>query len=153
MICVARIPLILAQAEPAPDTQGSAQFRFDQISNNLTSDGLISSHWLLVAAGAVMLLLSAVSIVQWWKHRHEQSHPWLMFISAANFAGLGWRHQWTLFWIARHQKLGSPLTLMLAPGTFDQHVKAYLESRAGFRRESHRRVLQDVRELLFGNTA
>lgn len=150
---IPRLPLwpILAQTGPAQQATPVHVHPLNQISENLNGDSLISMHWLLLAAGLVMLLLSAVSLMQWWKHRHEHTHPWMTFISTAGFAGLGWRHQWTLLWIARRQKLTSPISLMLAPGTFDQHVKAYLDSRPGFRRESIRRTTQDIRELLFGD--
>ena len=142
---------LLAQAESAASDVPNKLTRLDQISENLNSDSLISSHGLLIAAGLIMLLLSCLSFLQWFKHRHEHSHPWLTFISAANFAGLGLRHQWALFWIARQQKLTSPITLMLAPGTFDQHVQRYLDARPNFRRESMRRTAQNIRELLFGD--
>ena len=152
MYCLNQPLALLAQTTPAEPAETTTRLsRLEDISNNLNSGSLISSHWLIIAAGLVLLLLSMLSIMQWWQHRHEHSHPWLVYLSAARFAGLGLRHQWTLFWVARQQHLTSPLTLMLAPGTFDQHIKAYLESRASMRREGLRRRLQEVREIMYGD--
>lgn len=155
MMLLNHLPLLLAQADSAtaaaPGQPRQQAEILRDISGNLSSEGLISTHWLFIAAGVVFVLLSTVSIVQWWKHRHERSHPWLIFATTARIAGLGLRHQWSLFLIARQQKLASPLTLMLAPGTFDHHVKAYLDTRPNWRREGLRRKTQETREMLFGN--
>ncbi len=138
-------------APPDAATTGTSVAQLKEISKNLSSEGLISSHWLIIAVGLVLLLLSTLSILQWWQRRHEQSHPWLVYLSTARFAGLGLRHQWVLLWVARQQKLVSPITLMLSPSTFDMHVKAYLESRSGMRQEGLRRKLQEVRDILYGD--
>ena len=139
-----------ASSDAAAET-GTSVERLNEISKNLTSEGLISSHWLIIAIGLVLLLLSSLSIMQWWQRRHEQSHPWLLYLSTARYAGLGLRHQWVLFWVARRQKLVSPITLMLSPGTFDVHIKAYLESQPSWRREGLQRSLQEVRDILYGD--
>ena len=152
MMLMNHLPLLLAQADSAaPGVVRDKADILKDISGNLTSDGLITTHWLFIAAGIVFVLLSTVSIVQWWKHRHEHSHPWLIFMSTARFAGLGFREQWTLFRIAHQQKISSPLTLMLSPGTFDHHVKAHLDTCPGWRREARRRTSQSIRDHLFGD--
>ncbi len=152
MMLLTHLPRLLAQA--ATTDAGGAPPRIDrlaEISNNLSSDSLVSSHWLFIAAGIVFVLLSTISIVQWWKHRHDHSHPWLIFMATARIAGLSFRDQWALLRISHHQKLDSPLTLMLSPGTFDYHVKAYLDTRPNWRREGRRRRSQSIREQLFGD--
>lgn len=144
-----RLSLILAQDAPANPTP--ALDRFAQISENFTSRQLISPHWLLIAVGAMLLLLSVLSIARWWKHRNEHARPLRVFMTASRMAGLGYADRWMLFLVARHQSLESPLTLLLSPGTFDHHIKAYLNSRPGWRREAVRRRSQSIRGSLFGD--
>lgn len=149
-----QLPLILAQDAqdaPAPAAPGGPTLdRFSQISENFTSRELISPHWLLIAVGSMLLLLSVLSIARWWKHRHEHARPLRVFMTASGMAGLGYADRWLLFLIARRQSLESPLTLMLSPGTFDHHAKAYLDSRRWRREAVHRRA-QSIRESLFGD--
>lgn len=137
----------LAQAEPAPAVL--ARPSIEEIQQHLSGDGLIPTHWLLIAVGGIIVLLTGLSIARWWKHRDEHSHPLLVFSTTASLAGLGYKNQWTLLVIAHHQSLGSPLTLLLSPGTFDHHAKAYLESRMNWRREAVRRQLSRIRATLF----
>lgn len=141
--------LILAQAEPVGAAPGKN--RWSQISETFSSEELISPHWLLIAAGAVLLLLSTLSIARWWKHRNEHARPLRVFSTVARMAGLGYADRWLLFRAARHQSLESPLTLLLSPGTFDHHVKAYLDTRPGWRRQAVRSRAQSIRECLFGD--
>lgn len=143
----------LAQAKPAeapkpviakPDLSVVSQHASD-------TAGLIPTHWLLIAAGVVLLILSGLSIANWWKHRGEHAHPLLVFSTTAQLAGLSYRNQWTLLRMAHHQSLRSPLTLMLSPDTFDHHARAYLDSRLNWRQEPVRRQLQSIRETLFSD--
>lgn len=143
-----RLPLMLAQDAPANPTPSLD--RFSQISENFNSRELISPHWLMIAAGAMLLLLSAMSIARWWKHRNEHARPLRVFMVASSMAGLGYADRWMLLLAARHESLESPLTLLLSPGTFDHHIKAYLNSRR-WRREAVRRRAQSIRESLFGD--
>lgn len=121
------------------------------VSEHATSAGLLTTNWLLIAAGVILLLLSGLSIANWWKHRGDHAHPLLVFSNTAQAIGLSYRQQWTLFWLARHQSLASPLTLILSPATFDHHAKIYLESRLNWRREPVRRQLQSIRDTLFSD--
>ena len=133
----------LAQAEPPGPATGIT--RISQVTDNLTGDALIPTHWLLIGAGAMLLLLSVLSIMRWWKHHDEHSHPLWVYSGTARLAGLGYRDQWVLLVIAYRQSLASPLTLMLSPGTFDHHVGAYLENRIRWRREAVRRRTRAIR--------
>ncbi len=137
----------LAQAQPSPPV--TARPSIEDIQSHLSGDGLIPTHWILIAAGAIIVLLTGLSIARWWKHRDEHSHPLLVFSTTAGFAGLSYRQQWALLLLAHQQALASPLTLMMSPGTFDHHAKAYLESRLTFRREPVRRQLNQIRAHLF----
>jgi len=137
----------LAQSQSTPPV--AARPSIDEIQRHLSSDGLIPSHWILIAAGAIIVLLTGLSIARWWKHRDEHSHPLLVFSTTAGFAGLSYPEQWALLLLAHQQGLASPLTLMLSPDTFDHHAKAYLESRLTFRREPVRRRLNQIRAHLF----
>ena len=137
----------LAQAQPTVPAVNKPSL--EEIQKHLSSDGLIPTHWLLIAAGAVLLLLSGLSIANWWKHRGEHSHPLLVFSTTAQLVGLSYRHQWMLLRIARNQSLASPLTLMLSADTFDHHAKAYLQSRLSWRQQPVRRQLNTIRDTLF----
>ncbi len=137
----------LAQAQPAQPV--IARPSIDEIQSHLSSDGLIPTHWILIAAGGLIVLLSGLSVARWWKHRHEHSHPLLVFSTTASLVGLRYRDQWTLVLLAYNQSLASPLTLMLSQDTFDHHAKAYLESRRNWRRETVRRQLNEIRTTLF----
>jgi len=121
------------------------------VSEHATSAGLLTTNWLLIAAGLVLLLLSGLSIANWWKHRGEHAHPLLVFSHTAQMVGLSYRQRWTLVWLARHQSLASPITLMLSPTTFDHHAKGYLDARLNWRREPVRRQLQNIRSALFSD--
>ena len=146
-----RLPLILAQDGPAPAAPAVPSLdRFSQISENFNNRELISPHWLMIAVGAMLLLLSALSIARWWKHRNQHARPLRVFLTASGMAGLSHADRWLLLLIARRQSLESPLTLLLSPGTFDYHIKAYLGSRR-WRREAVRRRAQAIRESLFGD--
>lgn len=141
--------LMLAQTQPPAVNPG--QEYFNEINKNFSSDGLISTHWLLIAAGAVLLLLSCISIARWWKHRDQHSHPLLVFFGTARLAGLGITDRWVLVRIARQQSLSSPLTLMLSPATFDHHVKAFLASCPGWQRERTQRRAHTIRQTLYSD--
>ncbi len=144
-----RLPLLLAQDAPANPTP--ALDRFAQISQNFNSRELISPHWLLIFAGLLLLLLSGLSIARWWRHRNEHARPMRVFSAVSRMAGLGYADRWMLLLAARHQALESPLTLLLSPGTFDHHIKLYLDARPRWRREAVRRRTQAIRESLFGD--
>lgn len=137
----------LAQAQPSAPVV--ARPSLEEIQRHLSSDGLIPTHWVLIATGALTILLSGLSIARWWKHRDEHSLPLLVFSTTARLAGLSYRNQWTLLLLAHHQSLASPLTLMLSADTFDYYAKAYLESRLNWRREAVRQQLNTIRATLF----
>ncbi len=138
---------VLGQADPA----GSSDKRdmLTDVSNHFSSEGVIPTHWLLIAAGAMLLLLSSLSIARWWKHRDEYSHPLWVYLSVAKLAGLGHRDQWLLLMIARQQSLGSPLTLMLSPNTFEHHAQPYIQGRAAWRRAGLSQRARAIHHALF----
>lgn len=148
MNLLTHLPLILAQDAPANPVP--ALDRFAQISENMSSRDLISPHWLMIFGGGMLLLLSGLSMARWWKHRNEHARPLRVFATAARMAGLSYADQWLLLLAARNQSLESPLTLLLSPGTFDHHFKAYVSTRR-WRREAVHRRSQSIRESLFGD--
>jgi len=151
MLNVIFLKLITPLTQVTPPEPVLPRPTIESIQENLSSDGLIPTHWLLIAAGMVLLLLSALSIANWWKHRGENAHPLLVFSNTAQIVGLSYRQRWALLKVARNQSLASPLTLMLCATTFDHHVRGYLESCLSLRRESARRQLQDIRVALFSD--
>ncbi|GAB4108761.1 MAG: hypothetical protein Kow00105_16530 [Phycisphaeraceae bacterium] len=138
------------QLDAAPDPNPAME-RVSKIAETFSSRELISPHWLFITAGLVLLLLSVVSIVHLFRHRHNNPHPLWVYLTAARIAGLGLLDQWVLFRIARRQGLATPLTLLLSPGTFDHHVKACVDARSAWRRETLRRRAQRIRERLFSD--
>ena len=130
---------------------GSRLARLSDIPNHLSSDGLIPTSWLLIAVGALMLLISGLSIARWWKHRGEYSQPLQVFTQIAGFVGLGYRDQWLLWRIARRSSLASPLTLLLSPATFEYHVKAYLDRSPQWRLSATRQRAKAIRSTLFAD--
>ncbi len=142
--------LLLAQIDSASDPNPAME-RVSKIAETFSSRELISPHWLFITAGLVLLLLSVLSIVHLFRHRHENPHPLWVYLTAARMAGLSLLDLWVLFRVARQQGLTTPLTLLLSPGTFDHHVKACVDARIAWRREALRRRTQRIREQLFND--
>ncbi|MEX0743960.1 MAG: hypothetical protein WD118_00045 [Phycisphaeraceae bacterium] len=119
---------------------------------------LISEHWheslipvgSAIAAGAALLI---VLLTAWlwtrWQHRHEHPRPWRVFHQTAAHMGLTWRERWLLICIARHEKLPSPLTLMLSRRTLWRHARHYVQARTGRRRTAVVQRVAVIREALF----
>jgi hypothetical protein len=148
------IPL-LAQAAPlAPPTlpaEATRLERLSEVSNHLSSDGLIPTNWLLIAVGALLLLVSGMSIARWWQHRGENTHPLLIFTRIAGMVGLGYRDQWLLLRIAHRCSLASPLTLLLSPATYESYVKAYLDSKPKWHLSGMPQRAKAIRSTLFAD--
>jgi len=125
--CFAYFSVLLAQTPSTHPMPGG--YTFKDVADNFGSDGLIDTSWLLIAVGALLLLISGLSIARWWKYRDGYSNPLLVFTRIAGIVGLGYRDQWLLFRVAHRASLASPLTLLLSPATFEYHVKAYLDRR------------------------
>jgi len=143
----ASISTLLAQSQRSHPMPGG--YAFKDVADNFGSDGLIATNLLMVAVGALMLLISGLSISRWWKHRGEYSNPLLVFIRIAGVVGLSYRDQWLLWRIARRTSLASPLSLLLSPGTFESHAKAYLQHLPGWRLTGTRQRAKAIRSTLF----
>ncbi|MEX0744160.1 MAG: hypothetical protein WD118_01050 [Phycisphaeraceae bacterium] len=105
--------------------------------------------WVVLAGAALLAVLSIIWLGTWWKRRHDQPRPWWVFIQTARHMGLTWREQWLLVCIARHERLPTPLTLMLSRRTLGHHAKRYLQRRSLHRRAAVVRRLVAIRAALF----
>lgn len=142
-------PLLLAQVDQTPPVPGG--FKLSQVSEHFSSDSMIPTHWLLIAAGGMLLLLSGLSIARWYKHRDEYSNPLLVYLGVSRLVGLSYRDQWLLMRIARNGSLVSPLTLMLSPATFQHHAQPYINTRSTHRQQALKRRTQALHDTLFAD--
>ena len=140
-------PAVLAQVNhPTP-----GGYAIHDVANNFGSDALITTNFLLISVGALLLLISGISISRWWKHRNDMSHPLVIFTRVAGSVGLGYRDQWLLLWIAHRSSLSTPLTLMLSPGTYHSYVQTYLNRKSKWRREKLEKRTQAIGHTLYGD--
>lgn len=143
---------IFAQASVTATFQAAeGRFRISEITENFSSQPMIPLEWVMVGTGLVMVAISGLSIHHWWRHRHLRSSPLLIFNRVAGRCELGLSDQWLLWRIARHQSLPTPLTLMLARSTLGHHGRAFVKSRAPWRRAPLMGRLEQIRRTLFAD--
>jgi len=147
------ITTLLAQAQSEPDKQSTMTTVTpsdvsDQFNQGIQHD--LPWELLLVGIGAVLMTIVAVSLRRWWRSRHSDPSPMVLFSAIARKAGLGWRDRYLLWRIARIFDLPSPITLMLSKGTLRHYSDLYLNNRsAGTHRRGGQR-LSRIEDLLFG---
>ncbi|MFA9477693.1 hypothetical protein ACERK3_05225 [Phycisphaerales bacterium AB-hyl4] len=112
-------------------------------------DSTISVGWVILSGSVLLFILAIVWVWNWWKQRNEQPRPWWVFYRTASHMGLTLREQWLLVRIARHERLPSPLTLMLSRRTLGHHARQYLARRSQHRRAAIIRRLLAIRSALF----
>ncbi len=108
--------------------------------------------WGLAVVAFVVALIGGLWGWQRWTSRGQRAHPMFSFLTLAHQCGLSWRQQWTLFLIARHQGLASPLTLMLSPDTLHHHAGLYQEDISTRRGQRVAGVVSSVEADLFGES-
>lgn len=111
--------------------------------------------WPLLILLAVVL---ALMTVMWGVERRRRrggrpaTRPIAVFRALARELGLTWTDQWLLIRIAHHQKLPTPMTLLLAAGTLDHHARQYAMSINLLRRSLALNRAEAIRHRLFGVT-
>lgn len=98
----------------------------DEIAEHFHSGSMIPLEWIAIAAGLIIVAITAISLYRWHRTRHLRSNPPMVFHRVAREAGLSWSQQVLLWRIARQQSLPTPLTLMLSPATLDHHARLYV---------------------------
>jgi len=104
----------------------------------------------LISGGVGCLLLSLACLKSWKLHRsrHEREHPMAVFWRMAGFAGLGWVHRILLVRIARHQRLPSPVTLLVSCHTLHHFADRYVQTIAPRRRSRVMSRVADIRRRI-----
>lgn len=129
--------LMLAQtadpddAVPMPPWGRRAQEVFEGWQN--TSD-MFPVRNLVIILAVVMAIFAFVSLRQWWRNRPKEPGSSVLFRRISRRVGLGWLDQWFLIQIARACHLPSPLTLMVARGTFLHYAHMYANEVAPWRK-------------------
>src|SRR5690606_27778682 len=106
-----------------------------QISEHAGNDATLSTGWVVLAVGLFLALVGALSLRHWWRTRRERPTPVLTFMALARQLGLSLSDQWLLIRLSMRQKLPTPITLVLSPGTLRHHARA-AAARLGHRRSA-----------------
>ena len=110
---------------------------------------VISIKWLLAAAAVFALLLGGLWLHRWWQKRCIEPGPMLTFRRVARSVGLSLHDRRLLVRISAHQKLISPLTLMLSDTTLQFHGKQFAACLESPRREQAMQRVRLICQLLF----
>ncbi len=105
--------------------------------------------WLLVLMGLVTAIISIVAYISLKRSGKQITPAFVVYLQLARELGLSWRQALTLYRIARQQDLTSPITLLLAPATFQAHARAYLQTRPPFQHAPLHRRLQAIQQHVF----
>ncbi len=103
--------------------------RLTGISEGFTSTE--SSTMLYILASIMCLIALALAIYQGiilFRRLRVRMEPKALFAQFANELGTDWDQRKCLTLIARHEKLDTPLTLLLSPSTLDHHAGNYKRS-------------------------
>ena len=110
---------------------------------------VISMQWLAAAAAIFVLLLGGLWLARWWRKRRVEPGPMLTFRRVARSAGLDLHDRRLLARISSHQRLSSPLTLMLSDATLQFHGRQFAASLAPPRSGSVIQHVSLICQLLF----
>lgn len=110
---------------------------------------VISVRGFCVLVAVISLFITAAWLRRWHKQRQTQPSPALIFRRIADHLGLSLREQWLLKRIAHYEALISPLTLIVAAGTFDHHTGRYAQSLTSVYRTEFERQIAPLRRKLF----
>jgi hypothetical protein len=106
--------------------------------------------WILLA---LLMVLLAIWLKQWYKNRPIDPTPNRLFRKLARQLQLGLWDQWLLLRIAREQQLPSPLTLLLSRSTLLHHGSAYAAEVVAVRSPWIRKRVEKIAVRLFGSSA
>ncbi len=143
--------LLLAQAVGSATGRPPVSLR--EISENWGGHQMISTQWIMIAAGLLLIVMAGMGLHRFWRTRDQRSAPLLVFHRLARRLGVGLRGQWLMYRIARQQALPTPITLMLCPATFRHHAGAYIATAGPQRGPALRRRADALATELFGPEA
>lgn len=103
---------------------------------------------LLVGLGTTLTAIAIISARRWWRKRHQDPSPIVLYSAIARKAGLGWRDRLLLWRIAKAFQLPTPIALLIAQGTLQHYSKRYLGNHSSRPRLSQR--LAQIESTLFG---
>ncbi len=148
------IVLTLAQAVPAapPEPEGfPAGHPFAEMSQYWGSSQHVSWEWLFIGVGAILVMMSLLSLRIWWQTRNERPAPLLAFLQVCAAIDLPWGDRLFLWRIARRERLASPLTLLLSPATLRHHGRSYATGVGLANPAGRLRRVASLRRRLFGD--
>lgn len=105
---------------------------------------------LLAGIGATLIIIAMISFRRWWRNRHNDPSPMVLFSAISRKAGLGWRDRYLLWRIARIFDLPTPITLMLSKGTLRHYSELYLNNHSTSRHHRSGQRLSRIEAELFG---
>jgi len=116
------------------------------ISDHWGGEALFPTEMFLVILGIVLVIIAIVSLWNWRKKAKVLQRRSVLFRDIVAEAELVFWQRWILIYLARREKLDSPLTLLVCPQTFEHHLEHYLDhSRFGL----FRQALLNIEEQLF----
>lgn len=127
-----------------------AQQRFQSIQDHFGGGAVVSPGWIVMFAGVVMVVVSALALRHWWRTRHERPSPTLSFLTLASKLGLSAAEQWLLIRIAGKLKLPTPITLLISPRTLQHHAETYAAQLPRRRSAKLIRRTDAIADKLFG---
>jgi hypothetical protein len=144
--------LLLAQSQSEDDKQTTMTTVSPSDVSRAVSDGIehdLPWELLLVGIGATLITITIVSLRRWWKNRHDDPSPIVLFTAVARKAGLGWRDRYLLWRITKTFDLPTPIALMLSKGTLRHYGDLYLSNRASGNHRRTGRRLANIEHMLF----
>ena len=137
--------MVLAQGGLTPDA------RWDAIQQHWSSNSaqLIPTRWMLglvvLAVGVLLVWL----VVERVRRRYPRVTPLMIFYDLGDELGLSLGDRWLLFRVAHSQRLETPLTLVLSPGTLEHYGERYAQTRWASRRAGVRLRLVEIARTLY----
>ncbi|MEM6394199.1 MAG: hypothetical protein AAF797_15645 [Planctomycetota bacterium] len=140
---------------PEPNSPRLIEAETRDIARHIT-DGTAATlpiDFLVAAVGLLLAGLAAFSAIRWYRNRHKNPHPLLIFRSAAKSAGLTLADQFALFQLAKARQLPSPITLLVSARTLRLHAAAQTQLQYARRPAAAARLeqrLAGIHRRLFG---
>ncbi|MEM1213010.1 MAG: hypothetical protein AAGI68_12030 [Planctomycetota bacterium] len=138
-----------------PNSPRLIEAETNEISQAIT-DGTAATlpvDLLVAAVGLLLVGLAAFSAIRWYRNRHDNPHPLLIFRRAANSAGLSLYDQLALVRLAKARQLPSPITLIVSARTLRLHTAAHAQARSARSQAAADRLEQHLTRIhrqLFG---
>ena len=142
--------LIWMTAQSRADRLAQGDWEYLQQGWNFSGGDLIPA-WSFIAVAVIFVVGFAGLWI--WRRSHLGelwSQPILLFHRLAKESGVSLAQQWLMIRIAHHQRLTTPLTLMLSPATWRHHASGYLNAVGQRRRGPTKARYAQIERQLFG---